>query len=183
MTTLTAPANPGDTEIQVASTSGFTVGEQITINPGGANEESAMITGFASIKLDRPLQCAHQAGEFVEAVAPTGSGTCVPTPTSTGTGTATATSTSTPAATPTPAPCLTQGQKISLIIGIFFRMGAHQGQHRYNARFDVNHDGVIDVNDLLQVLAAPTCGHHGGGGDEGGHGRHGHGDHGESDAD
>lgn len=104
LTTLTAHASPGDTEIQVASTAGFNIGDTITINEGGNNEESAVITGFGSIQLDRPLQCAHEVGEFVEAAPPLGSGTCTPTATPTGaaTDTPTPTNTSVPTATNTP---------------------------------------------------------------------------------
>ena len=82
-TTLTAPANPGDTTIQVVSSQGFHIGNLVTINPNAANEESAIVTGVGSLTLDRPLACAHAVGEFVEVVAPFGTGTCSPTPTPT----------------------------------------------------------------------------------------------------
>ncbi|TAK60580.1 MAG: hypothetical protein EPO22_09145 [Dehalococcoidia bacterium] len=73
--------------------------------------------------------------------------------------------TNTPTATSTPPPpgqCLKFGQKVELVIGILKRFGAHEGQKKYKAKYDVNHDGVIDAADLLQVANTPTChrGHH-----------------------
>jgi len=52
---------------------------------------------------------------------------------------------------------------LNLIIGVVRRLGATEGSHRYNARYDVDGDGVIDFNDLEIVLHAPSCryGHHG----------------------
>ena len=53
--------------------------------------------------------------------------------------------------------CYTLSQKIRLVIGILEHFGAHDGQRRFNSRFDVNNDGVINFDDLLQVLFAPNC--------------------------
>jgi len=94
-TILTSPALAGETEIQVASTSGFQVGDTIRINPGGANEESAEVSGFASILLSAPLQFTHSIDEPVVLVAP---------PTATATPTATETLTPSPTATPPAGP-------------------------------------------------------------------------------
>ena len=69
----------------------------------------------------------------------------------------TRTKTAVPTATATPPECLSLGQKLNLALNILFRFGSHQGQHRYNSRYDVNHDGRIDWADLEQVLSAPTC--------------------------
>ena len=92
-------------------------------------------------------------------VAPTDT----PTPVSTATNTATATSTPagvpTATATSTPGPCLTFGQRLDLIIGIVHRFRSHVGDPRYDAKYDVNGDGVINVLDLLQVLRTPKCTH------------------------
>ena len=73
------------------------------------------------------------------------------------------TATREPSRTPTVTPpqdCLTFGQKLHLTIGILRRMGAHEGDRAYKARYDVNHDGVIDIKDLVRVIETPTCHHH-----------------------
>jgi hypothetical protein len=49
------------------------------------------------------------------------------------------------------------GQKIGLVVGIIVRFGAEEGERRYKAVYDVNHDDVIDLEDLVQVLLTPTC--------------------------
>jgi hypothetical protein len=53
--------------------------------------------------------------------------------------------------------CLTLGKKISLAIGIILRFGAEEGERRYRSTYDVNHDDVIDFDDLIQVVTTPTC--------------------------
>lgn len=65
-TTLTANAPAGSQVLEVASTNGFSVGDNIVINPGGATEETNTITGFGSILLQTPLQFDHNSGEVVE---------------------------------------------------------------------------------------------------------------------
>jgi hypothetical protein len=37
------------------------------------------------------------------------------------------------------------------------RFGAHAGDERYDARFDLNQDNVIDVKDLLISVHTPLC--------------------------
>ena len=64
-TTLTANAPIGNQSIEVASINGFNIGDQITINPGGENEETNTITGFGSILIQSPLQFNHFAGEII----------------------------------------------------------------------------------------------------------------------
>ena len=64
-TTLTGGVSSGQTTIQVAGVSGFSVGDGIRFNPGGANQEDNQITGFGSIHLASPLQFHHDAGEPV----------------------------------------------------------------------------------------------------------------------
>jgi hypothetical protein len=86
--------------------------------------------------------------------------TAVPTSTDTATSTPVGVPTNTPVpptstSTPAPGQCLTFGQRISLIVNIAIRLGANKS---YDARFDVNHDGVINVRDLLQVIRTPVCG-------------------------
>ena len=98
------------------------------------------------------------------------------------TNTATATSTSTmtpivatntpmssPTATATPTEnCLTFDQKLRLVFGILTHFGARDHddhgffrffffRNRYERQFDLNHDGVINFDDLLIVINTPTC--------------------------
>ena len=90
--------------------------------------------------------------------------TASPAPASTSTPSPTATRTATvlpsPTATRTVAPqaCESAGQKVSLIVGIIRRFGARIGDRRYQPRYDVNHDGVINQLDLQRVFGTPTCG-------------------------
>lgn len=70
ITELTANAQVGNQILEVANTNGFSVGDDILINPGKANEEVNRITGFGSILLETPLQYDHQAGEIVMTANP-----------------------------------------------------------------------------------------------------------------
>merc|ERR1712178_62404 len=45
---------------------GFEVGRPIVLNPGGANEETNIVVGFGSLKLQYPLQYEHSADEAVQ---------------------------------------------------------------------------------------------------------------------
>ena len=66
---LTAPANPGDTTIEVgAYQCGLAVGSTISING-----ELAVVAGFGSIRLQQPLQQSHTVGLAVELVNATNS--------------------------------------------------------------------------------------------------------------
>jgi hypothetical protein len=49
-------------------------------------------------------------------------------------------------------------EKITLVLEIVHRFGAHSATPVYDARFDLNADGVIDVHDLLIVVHTPHCG-------------------------
>ncbi len=44
---------------------GFQVGQQVTLDPGGSNEETATIAGFGSLIFQTPLQKSHAAGELI----------------------------------------------------------------------------------------------------------------------
>ena len=70
---------------------------------------------------------------------PTDTATATPTATATNTDTPTRTSTTTPTATstspPTPSACVNFGQRVSLVLGILHRFGAHAGGRRYAARY------------------------------------------------
>ena len=67
-TTLTANASLGSQVLEVASNNGFSIGDNIVINPGGATEETNTITDFGSILLQTSLQYDHNAGEVVQLV-------------------------------------------------------------------------------------------------------------------
>ena len=83
--------------------------------------------------------------------------TVQPTKTAQPTKTVQPTKTAQPTSTAEPEECLTWGRKISLLIGIIKRYGAEEGEKKYKAKYDVNHDGVIDAEDFIQVLETPTC--------------------------
>ena len=70
-TTLTANALAGSQTLEVASTNGFNIGDNIKINPGGPNEETNTIIGFGSMLIQTPLQFDHSAGEIVLNLTPT----------------------------------------------------------------------------------------------------------------
>jgi probable HAF family extracellular repeat protein len=68
---LTADATTGTQVIEVSTTTGFSIGDNIKINPGGENEEDNIITGFGSMLLQNPLQYDHFIGEVVLNLNPT----------------------------------------------------------------------------------------------------------------
>jgi hypothetical protein len=166
VTTITEAVAAGATEIPVADTAGFNVGDTIVINPGGATEETNTIAGFASILLEEPLQFSHEPGEIIQVVEDE---TPTPEPTAT--------------KTPKPEPprCMTLGEKISLFFGILKRWGAEEGERRYKAKYDLNGDGEIGWEDLEIVLESKICkvnkhkchGHHHGHGHDDDHDKRG----------
>jgi hypothetical protein len=70
-TTLSADVAAGGQAIEVSSTTGFNIGDNIKINPGGVNEEDNVITGFGSFLLQNSLQYDHFIGEVVLNLNPT----------------------------------------------------------------------------------------------------------------
>jgi len=105
---------------------GFAIGDFVTLNPGGANEESGQVVGFGSMILGAGLKFDHDAGEMVSRVGSGPTPTTDATPTEDATQTpALATATSTPlvgsgltqtpvsTASPTPA-VLSVGQPAAL---------------------------------------------------------------------
>lgn len=64
-TILTSNISAGSPIIEVADTSGFSIGDSVVINPGGLTEEINKIISFGSIHLENPLQYNHYAGEQV----------------------------------------------------------------------------------------------------------------------
>ena len=71
ITTITADVVAGNQSLEVSSTNGFYIGDNIRINPGGVNEEDNIITGFGSLLLQNPLQFDHSIGEVVLNLNPT----------------------------------------------------------------------------------------------------------------
>lgn len=70
-TTLIANASALNQTIEVSTTEGFSIGDNILINPGGVTQETNKIIGFGSILLELPLQYDHQIGELVINLKPT----------------------------------------------------------------------------------------------------------------
>jgi hypothetical protein len=68
---VTVRNRSGERRIEVNANEGFKLGDTIQINPGGANQEEAVITGFGSLILDRPLTFEHQPGEEIQIVSST----------------------------------------------------------------------------------------------------------------
>jgi len=68
---LTADVVAGSQTLEVSSSTGFNIGDNIKINPGGVNEEDNVITGFGSMLLQSPLQYDHFIGEIVLNLNPT----------------------------------------------------------------------------------------------------------------
>jgi len=62
-TAMTLPAEPGQTRVEVATNSGFELGDPIRFAPGLPNEEDNIIVGFGSFVLATPLKFAHSPGE------------------------------------------------------------------------------------------------------------------------
>jgi FecR protein len=62
---IIAGARAGSTRLEVSSTAGFNIGDSIIIDPGQPNAEAAIIVGFGSILIDRPLKYDHGDGEEI----------------------------------------------------------------------------------------------------------------------
>ncbi|MEO8540740.1 MAG: FHA domain-containing protein, partial [bacterium] len=62
-TAMTLPAEPGQTRVEVATNSGFELGDPIRFAPGLPNEEDNIIVGFGSFLLANPLKFSHSPGE------------------------------------------------------------------------------------------------------------------------
>ncbi len=62
-TAMTLPAEPGQSRVEVATNSGFELGDPIRFAPGLPNEEDNIIVGFGSFILATPLKFAHSPGE------------------------------------------------------------------------------------------------------------------------
>lgn len=64
-TTLSEDAEAGDEAVEVSDDTGFEVGDDLVIDPGGPGEEVHTVTGFGSLLLDGPLLGDHPAGTIV----------------------------------------------------------------------------------------------------------------------
>jgi parallel beta-helix repeat protein len=62
-TSLTAAARAGETELDVASNSGFQAGDVVVLCPGCTNEESGSVAGTGSLLLKEALRFDHAAAE------------------------------------------------------------------------------------------------------------------------
>lgn len=62
---LAASVPAGETTIPADGEGRLLVGGEIILNPGGATEETGIVTGFGSILLQEPTRFAHAAGELV----------------------------------------------------------------------------------------------------------------------
>ena len=122
-TETTSSAAAGTSEIDVASTVGFNVGDTITINPGGSNEETNQITGFGSFILDSPLEFDHEAGELVVLV----SSSCIDL---NGDGKVT-------------------GRDVAIVARA---LKSEPDDKRWNPEADLNDDGAVDLGDLKAIL-------------------------------
>jgi hypothetical protein len=72
-TTTEGPSPAGQPVLTVISTAGFSVGQSITINPGGLTQETGTVesvTPGTSLTMESNLQSAHQNGEAVVATVP-----------------------------------------------------------------------------------------------------------------
>lgn len=78
-TAMTLPAEPGSTRVEVATNSGFELGDPIRFAPGLPNEEDNIIVGFGSFILATPLKFAHSPGEPIQRLQrPPGQGPGLP---------------------------------------------------------------------------------------------------------
>src|SRR3546814_5361679 len=68
-TTSTEGAAAGDDRTEVGEDHDVEVGDDVIINPGGANEETANVTGHGSLILAEPLKSAHEPGQPIVVVS------------------------------------------------------------------------------------------------------------------
>ena len=78
-TAMTLPAEPGQSRVEVATNSGFELGDPIRFAPGLPNEEDNIIVAFGSFILATPLKFAHSPGEPIQRLPrPPGQGPGLP---------------------------------------------------------------------------------------------------------
>ena len=156
--TPTATNTPAVTETSVATDTSTPTPEA-----SGTAQTTRTVTTTRTVQSTRTVTTTHTPeGTHTATPSFTPGHTHTAVPTHTVTATRTPQSTHTPEATATGEPhdgCLTHRQKIRLLIGILRHYGAEAGERRYVRKFDVNGDGVIDVDDIMLVLDAPSCHH------------------------
>jgi hypothetical protein len=138
-----------------ASTGTYTVNSS-----GGAPQASSygLTAAFVDTATGRP--CTPATPTATPTNTPTATNSPQPTDTATPVPTFTPTSTATPVPPGPSVACLTRRQKVELIQQIWRHFGVRKHHHSYDARLDVNQDGVVDHRDALAVLRTPTCGSH-----------------------
>jgi hypothetical protein len=109
--------------------------------------------GQASVVVTADGPSGVSGSVTVDCLAPTATPTF--TPSSTATPTAVATATATP--TPVQADCVPFGRKLRLLLAITKRLGNASGDRRYDARYDLNGDNVIDLDDLGIAADLHAC--------------------------
>jgi CSLREA domain-containing protein len=67
---IAAAAEAGDARLALENTADFDVGDTVVVDPNGPRQELAVVTGFGSLILSRPLRFDHPAGTTVIAVGP-----------------------------------------------------------------------------------------------------------------
>jgi len=82
---ITANSLAGAMTVQTNSTNGFAIGDQVVINPGGANQETLTVESLGPLTFTSALLNSHLAGERIVKVAVTGG----PTPMAPATGSGT----------------------------------------------------------------------------------------------
>jgi hypothetical protein len=46
---------------------------------------------------------------------------------------------------------------VSTIVNVLLRFGSEEGENRYKARYDLDGDGDIDLDDLIAAVALRSC--------------------------
>ena len=152
--TETFTSTPTPTETSVVPTETFTstpTPTETSIVPTETSVATATATNTAT-PTNTPTDTPTAVPTSTSTNTPTPTNTSVPTNTATATATRTATATATPQAG-----CVTFLEKFRLVIGVLTHFNARIGQRRYDARFDLNHDGRINSIDVFIALNTPIC--------------------------
>jgi hypothetical protein len=63
-----------------------------------------------------------------------------------------------PTVEPAPTWCWTLAKKISVLRQVLRRLGSEEGDRLYKAKYDLDHDGDIDLRDVEIIFVdIPTC--------------------------
>ena len=139
-----------------------TITPTATATPTDTSTPTATATSTAT-----PTDTSTPTATATSTAVPTDTSTPTPIPTQTRVSSVTAiasrtrepiaTRTAAVTATATPSRCFTRREKLRVLREIVRRLGARHEHRRYDAKYDVNHDGVIDVRDISALLDAPLC--------------------------